>query len=149
MEYMDFRGPFFIMKVPTSWYITSSRQFQTAFVAPPSNESVPANMTLALLPAKKEVTPKAVLEEIRQHQKAEALNFELISDGETKISKAPAMQHLFKWEDKENHAKILQRQIIFIVNDILCSLTATRLAGEYPEYDAIFAKMIDSFTFAP
>jgi hypothetical protein len=94
------------------------------------------------------VTAKAVIGEIKAHQKTEALNYELITEGATKISGLPAEEHLFKWEDKESHARILQRQIVFLYKDFLCNITTTRVAGEYPEYDAIFGKIITTFKVA-
>lgn len=148
MAMMDFQGPSFTMKVPTNWFITSTPQIQTMFVAPPTEDGLYANLSITLQPLTPEATLKAVVEQTLAVQEKEYADYQLLNQelvAENGLEKA---RLTYTWLN-ENHGKhVHQRQEMFLVGEVLYTLTATRSVAESDEVqrlDAMLRHMMETF----
>ncbi|RMD66927.1 DUF1795 domain-containing protein [Candidatus Parcubacteria bacterium] len=147
MEMMNFEGPGFTLQVPSNWFITSTPQIQAMFVAPP-RKGGRANFMVTLRPVEKDVTLDQVVQTSLDTMQKEYAQFELLQAGEYQKGDLIGHQRLYTWFSKEHNAPILQRQVIFIADQILYTLTTTRVnISSLEDLDAVFEQMIASFQF--
>jgi hypothetical protein len=147
MKTMNFEGPGFTLQVPTNWFLTSAPQIQAMFVAPP-RDGVRANFMVTLRPLEEQVTLEAVAKSSLKTQEKEYDKFELLEAGDYKKEKLKGHMRHYKWFSKEHNAGIVQRQVLFVRDRMLTTITATRT--DFPgteDIDKAFADMLASFKF--
>jgi hypothetical protein len=149
MAFMNFQGAGFQLEVPTDWLITSSPQFQSAFIAPAAKFGK-ANLTINTRSVEKNATLLAIATAARGMQAREFPKFEVISEGMVANTGDRAYERVYRWENDQNGAKIWQRQVLILIPGILLTVTATREDRENTqELDAIFEHMLSSFALEP
>lgn len=149
MSMMDFKGPGFHLQVPTDWYIMSSPQFQAMFIAPPSKEKMRANLMITLRPLEPEVTAESIFNLSKETQEKEYAEYEVIKEEEVTTNiEEKGFQRYYRWFNKENQTRVLQRQVMYVFSDMLVTLTATRPDTEKGKaLDPIFEHMVQTFKF--
>jgi hypothetical protein len=147
MTTLHFQGPGFSLQVPSDWFNTAAPQIQAMFIAPP-RQGVRANLMITLRPLDEAVTLEEVVRSSLETQKKEYAEFELLEDSEYKHEDLIGHQHYYKWFSKEHNARIVQRQVMFVRDRILTTITTTRT--DFPgveDLDNTFDTMINSFMF--
>jgi hypothetical protein len=149
MAMMDFQGPSFTMKVPTNWYITATPQIQAMFVAPPSEDGVYANLTVTLQPLEAGATLDAVMAETLSVQEKEYAEYNLREQETLELDGITKGRMVYTWMNKKHGQQVHQRQEMFIVGEMLYTLTATRSvvdSDEVKQLDALLRHMMETFT---
>lgn len=147
MKTMNFQGPGFKMQVPTNWFINSSPQIQAMFVAPPHG-NLRANLMVTMRPLEKGVSLADVVKSSLETQKKEYPEFKLLEETDYKIDEWTGVARVYKWYSTEHKTRLLQRQVFFLINQMLTTITTTRTdADKAEEFDQIFEKILQSFHF--
>jgi len=147
MKTMNFQGPGFKIQIPTNWFITSSPQVQAMFVAPPQGE-LRANLMITMRPLEEDVTLVDILKTSLETQKKEYPEFELLEETEIEKDGWTGITRLYKWFSSEHKTRILQRQVFFVIKQMLTTITTTRTAtNKAQEMDAVFIQILESFHF--
>lgn len=147
MQEMHFQGPGFHMQVPTNWFITSNPQVQVMLVSPSQN-GIRANFMVTLRSLEPTVTLSSVVASALETQKKEYPEFALLEEGDYTKGQVVGHLHSYKWFNQRHSTLIFQRQVIFVNNQILTSLTTTRTDGvDGSEVDAVFNRILGSFQF--
>lgn len=148
MEYMSFRGPNFLMEVPTDWVVSSSPQFQAIFLAP-HEHGVRPNLVVSLRPVEPQVTVAATAESARANQERQYPEYEVLEEVDFTESGGSGFLRRYQWFNAANSSAVVQTQALFLHQQILYTLTATRAIDmESPtaeDIDTIFEYMIRSF----
>ena len=147
MSMMDFKGPGFHMQVPTDWYITSSPQIQVMFLAPLTAEKVRPNLMITLRPVEPSVDLLAVARLARETQEKEYPQYQVV-DESTLEKDPPGFSRTYRWFQENHQAVVIQRQILFIRDEVLFTITATRPEMAQAEtVDFLLDHMIQTFKF--
>ena len=147
MKTMNFQGPGFKIQIPTNWFITSSPQVQAMFVAPPQGE-LRANLMITMRPLEEDATLVDILKTSLETQKKEYPEFELLEETEIEKDGWTGITRLYKWFSSEHKTRILQRQVFFVIKQMLTTITTTRTAtNKAQEMDAVFIQILESFHF--
>lgn len=153
MTYKEFRGPGFIMEIPTDWYITSSPQFQARFLAPVDEEQGlrRANMAVAMRAVKAGVSVKAVAEETRRVQEAEYPHYTIIEEQDLTQNNGVLFHRVYHWLNEQAGFQVVQAQTFIILGRVLFTLTASRPVDSprAEMLDEAFAHMARSFRVIP
>jgi hypothetical protein len=128
----DFKGPGFSMQVPTDWYITSSPQIQAMFISPPQGEGLQGNLMVTMNPVEDGVTVEEIASEAKKNQLAQYPEYELLAEGLVEGSENQVYTREYKWFNEKKALRVHQRQIMYLVDQMLYILTTTR-----PETDTI------------
>ena len=146
-EMMNFQGPGFHMQVPTDWLITSNPEVQAMFVAPPQ-AGMRANLMITLRPLEASATLDAILSSALEIQKKDYPEFTLLEQGQFSIGDVIGHQHFYKWYNEKHTASVVQRQVLIVLNQVLTTITTTRMDVESVEdVDQAFAAILSSFKF--
>lgn len=147
METMNFQGPGFKMQIPTNWFITSSPQIQAMFVVPPQG-ILRANLMITLRPLEEGVTLADIVKSSIETQKKEYPEFELLEEAEYKKDEWTGSARVYKWYSSEHKTRLLQRQVVFVINQMLTTITTTRTdVDKAEEIDGAFEQILQSFHF--
>jgi hypothetical protein len=147
MEYKHFRGPGFTLEIPTDWFISSSPEFQAIFVAPPTPNPVQPNLVIAVRFLQPGATVNDVAAETQAIQSAEYPQYHILAEHDYTQTGGVAIQRLYQWVSEEG-TLVLQHQTFVLIGQVLYTLTATRLAGDSPDDQAVddaFVHMMRSF----
>jgi len=144
---MDFKGPGFHLQVPTDWFISSSPQIQAMFVAPNAEEKIRPNFLITIRPLEMDVKLEEIVQIAKETQMKEYPQYEVLEEG--KLDKDPGgFYRSYEWKQEMRQVKIIQRQIMFINNSMLYTITTTRSEmTEAQKIDLLFDHMINSFHF--
>jgi hypothetical protein len=142
-----FQGPGFHMDVPTDWLITSSPQFQVVFIAPPEKYGR-ANLAINIRPVTKDATLEEIQQTAAKMQQRDYAKYQLESEGELPNTNGMGYQRTYTWFNERNNVHVYQKQLMFLVNEMLTTITITReLEPKSKEVDEIFNQMLASFAF--
>lgn len=143
-NYVEFRGPGFTLEAPSDWLITSSTQYQAMFVAPLSGDVRP-NLMITLRPVSAEVTAAEVAEVALQTQRKEYAEYEILEEKDFSESGGSGIYRQYRWLELKKGNYIVQTQYYFVYDQVIYTMTATRLDSTNPELDEIFRHIIFSF----
>ena len=149
MDFMTFLGPTFTMEVPTNWFIASNAQYQAVFTDPSEKNGFQPNLMLSIRPVQANVAVDAIAESAKQTQSKEYPAYKVLE--EQIEAKEPArVKRVYTWQHPESKQDFQQVQFFTIENQMLYTLTGTRLlnGGEESIVDKVFNHMINSFEFS-
>jgi hypothetical protein len=147
MKTMNFQGPGFKLQVPTNWFISSSPQIQAMFVAPPQG-NLRANLMVTMRPLEEGVSLADVVKSSLDTQKKEYPEFELLEETAYKLDEWTGIARKYKWYSSEHKTRLLQRQVFFLLDQILTTITTTRTdIDKSEELDQVFTQILQSFHF--
>ncbi len=147
MDVMTFQGPGFHLNVPTNWVVFSNPQFQAMFVAPPSPAGR-ANFGIALRPVSEGTELSQISTTARKMQEKDYPQFHVIHEGDYSTAGATGFERIYTWHNDQQDVDLHQRQVMFLTNGVLTTITATRENREdAATLDLIFGAMIESFEF--
>ena len=148
MAYMNFQGPTFTMESPTDWVVSASPQFQAIFLGP-TDQTIRPNLVVSLRPIEAGVTYQQVAEGAKESQQQQYPQYEVLEELDYGQAGGFGLLRQYRWFSADNGISVIQKQVFFVVGQMLFSLTATRGDDLAPaiatEYDATFDHMIQSF----
>lgn len=151
MDTMHFIGPTFALDVPTDWFVVSSPEYQTAFLAPRDAQGRRASFIVAIKPMSKPVTAQQFAELIQQTYDHLDVSREVLDTGEVSLGGVRGYAITSLLSRTEDSARMWQRQVVAVNGDLIYVLVAVRSADlTGPAADVIersFAAMFDSFAF--
>lgn len=146
MKWMEFVGPNFTLQVPTHWRIMASNRFQAMFLAP-DKDSVRPNAIISIQRVQSDVTVDSVAEIAKNEQEGQYPEYEVLEEQTFADDVSAGVLRTYTWMSEAKGAKLLQRQLFYLVGQDLFTLTATRSnqADNMDELDSVFDEMIRSF----
>ena len=148
MAYMNFQGPTFTMETPTNWVISASPQFQAIFLGP-NDQTIRPNLAVSLRPIEAGVTYQAVAEGAKESQQAQYPQYEVLQEVDYGQTGGFGLLRQYRWFSADNGISVVQKQVFFVVGQLLFTLTATRGDDLAPataaEFDTTFDHMIETF----
>ncbi len=151
MDTMHFIGPTFSLDVPTDWFVISSPEYQTAFLAPRDARGHRASFTVAIKPVLRPVTAQQFAEFIQEIYDQTGVSREVLETEEVSLGEVKGYAITFLLSRGEDSVPMWQRQVVAINGDLIYVLVAARLADlTGPAANLIersFAMMFDSFVF--
>lgn len=147
-DWIDFKGPGFTMLAPSDWYVFSSPQFQAMFVSPTKGGEERPNLMVTIRPVQPDVTVEAVAQNARKTQEKEYNEFAVIREGTIDTETGKGYDRAFSWLKEDQNARIIQRQVMYVVGGLLYTFTATRTdRPESAGVDPVFDRMLASVRF--
>ena len=147
--WMRFVGPHFTMQVPSEWMVISSMQFQVMFLSPPLSDGRSFNLILVLQTSPQ--IPQYHLQEMHTAKSQEQPDFKLVAEGDFVTHSGTSGAHLSFTARYDNDQIILQRHVIFKVQNTLYWFMIsipTDISTELREgVEEIIQTMLTSFTF--
>lgn len=145
METKEFRGPGFVMEIPTHWLISSTTDFQAIFLSPRKEDGTQANLTVSIRQLDEGSTLEAVVEVLQNTQHERYPQFNVLEEVDYSESGGSGFKQIYSWFNEEQNATIIQTQALFYVERLLFTLIGTAFQPHADEYQDIFNTMIDSF----
>lgn len=151
MDWMNFLGASFSLKVPTTWLVVSSPEYQTMFVSPPTAEKQHFTMTIFIQPYDETVPLAQLYETMNQSQQASYAQYTVLQSHEGYTDRQiPYFQRVFRWQ-QANGMGVLQTQTFFHKDGFVYILLSTRAEQTTEQTaqlaDDIFANMVNTFAF--
>jgi len=140
-----FQGPGFIMYVPTDWFISSSLQYQAIFLAPLAEDGTRANMTISMRELEEDASFQDYMASVKQTREQNYENYELLDEADYTQTGGMGFQHVFKWYSETQERTIVQVQAVFLIGDVLFTLTGSVAEVHAEDYVPVFTGMIDTF----
>ena len=82
MDWMQFIGPTFRLRIPTNWIAASSPEFQTMFISPVIDGIERANLTLFMQPYDPNEPLSKLIETMAASQAQAYDNYQVLEEGE-------------------------------------------------------------------
>jgi hypothetical protein len=146
MEFMQFQGPTFTIEVPPTWFVASNPQFQALFLTKAGIDPIRANYAISLRPVEKDVTAQAVAQTAKENQQEQYPGYQIMEEIDFSEQGGMGFFRRYQWLNEQQNAPVIQMQAMFVVNQILYTLTATRSQpSNIANLDEIFDHMTASF----
>jgi len=147
MQMMSFRGPTFLLEVPTTWVVSSTPQFQALFLGP-IDYIVRPSIAVSMRPVKADVTVTAVAEQAKVSQGKSYPQYQVLNEADYS-QQGSAFIRQYSWHNESKQVDIVQIQAYILHSQVLYTLTATRPASiadeEAAALDGLYDHAIQSF----
>lgn len=145
MEFKNFQGPNFITQIPTDWFISSSPDFQAIFLAPPEADDTRANLTVSIRRLSEPTTIPEFVQQVELERQKDYADYTPIEEVDYTASGGSGYQSIFRWYNEARETYVYQLQALYLVNDVLFTLTGSTIEAHQATYLPIFQQINDAF----
>ncbi len=146
MEFVDYHGTTFTLRVPTRWEQASTHDFQAIFGAP-KEQGFKANVGVSINKMLPTVTVEQVAEAAKKSQEKSYANYTVISEQYLEVHGNPAFKRVYSWHETSFKLDATQIQLFIMHSQTstLYTLTASSLSSLYAKYQDELSEIMDSF----